>query len=181
MTVNQTSSSELLKLNAGTADFSDKHVHPVGLHNQYIIFTGPSDSGGLSTGGITGIVFAVIFVIFFVLPFGWVFGKDYWRKRHQYGWYNRLTTPSEWCDCDGDCDCFSQPTRTTFQLRPNTSEVTVVSETTEPVVNEPEVTVESNTVSQVVTLFMTSPYFMCSMVPKYEQSFIHSSIHLNYM
>ena len=119
-----------------------------------IILTGPTDSGGLSASGIIGIVFAIIFILFFVVPFGWVFGKSYWQNRHQYGWYNYLTSPSEWCDCDCDCDCCSRPRRrTNFQLRPNTS-VTVVNENTEAVVNEPEVTVEPNTVSQVVIIYL---------------------------
>ena len=128
-----------------------------------IILTGPTDSGGLSTGGITGIVFAIIFILFFVVPFGWVFGKSYWQKRHQYGWYNCLTSPSEWCDCDCDCDCCSRPRRrTNFQLRPNTSEVTVVSDNTEAVVNEPEVTVEPTTVSQVVIIYLMSYTVTCT-------------------
>ena len=108
-----------------------------------IILTVPTDSGGLSIGGIIGIV---LFILFVALPSCCGLGTVFVESRHQYGWYNRL---SEWCDCD--CDCCSRPrSRTNLQLRPNTSEVTVVSENTEAVVNEPEVTVEPTTVSQVV-------------------------------
>ena len=108
------------------------------MFDLYIVsLTGEATSPeGLSSGAITGIIFAIIFFVFFLTPMGYYFGKDYWRKRHQYGWYNRLTTPSEWCDC------FPSPpsARRTFNLRSNTAEVTI----------EPEVTlqdIEPTTVS----------------------------------
>ena len=113
-----------------------------------IILTVRTDSGGLSLGGIIGIV---VFSQFFVCTCC-ALGKVFLENRRQYGWYNRL---SEWCDCD--CDCCSWPRRrTNLQLRPNTSEVTVVSENTEAVVNEPEVTVEPTTVSQVVMSYIVT-------------------------
>ena len=60
------------------------------------------DAPGLSSGTVFGIVFGVLILVFVVIPFVYVFGRDYWRKRHQYDWYNTLTTPSSWCDsCTG--------------------------------------------------------------------------------
>ena len=66
--------------------------------------------GPLSAGRIIGIVIGVLSALFVVGIFGWIYGKPCWDKRHNYGWYNTLTTPSDWCDCD--CDCFSSSTST---------------------------------------------------------------------
>ena len=60
-------------------------------------------SGPLSTGEVIGIVIGILSGIFIIGIFGWIYGKPYWDKRHNYGWYNTLTTPSDWFDCD----CFS--------------------------------------------------------------------------
>ena len=62
-------------------------------------------AGGTSSSTAIGIVIGVLTVGFIIIMFGYLFGRDYWRKRHTYSWYNTLTTPSSWCDCD--CDCFS--------------------------------------------------------------------------
>lgn len=107
--------------------------------------SGPS--GGFSTNSITGIIIAIVFVLFFLVPLGYYFGRDYWRKRHQYSWYNTLTSPGEWCDCD----CCSSPTpERSFALQRN---VTTVNE---PVSTEPaaEVTT-SNTVACIIEMYET--------------------------
>ena len=68
-----------------------------------MIFHILGDPPGLNTGQIIGIVIGILTGIFVIGIFGWIYGKPYWEKRHNYGWYNTLTTPSDWCDCD----CFS--------------------------------------------------------------------------
>lgn len=62
------------------------------------------DPPGSSSGQVVGIVIGILSVIFVILVFGYIFGKDYWRRRHSYGWYNTITSPSSWCDSCCDCD-----------------------------------------------------------------------------
>ena len=83
----------------------------------------PGDNSGssFSSGAIFGIVFGVAVVIFVLFPLVWVFGKDWWSKRHNYSWYRCLTTPSDWCDCD----CFSRSPRRNFELTRPVEEITI--------------------------------------------------------
>ena len=58
-----------------------------------------------------GIVIGILSIVFVILVVGYIFGKDYWRKRHSYGWYNTITTPSSWFDSCCDCDFQSTSSR----------------------------------------------------------------------
>ena len=63
------------------------------IHTHILYIGNPSISG--QTLGIV-IVFLVMMIVL-VCPFVYVFGRVYWAKRHNYGCYNTLTTPSSWC------------------------------------------------------------------------------------
>ena len=65
----------------------------------------------LSAGYIVIIVTLMVTIIAIIIILGYTFGKPYWNKRHSYGWYNTLTTPSDWCDYD----CFPSRAVTTRQ------------------------------------------------------------------
>ena len=50
--------------------------------------------GGLSGGAVVGIVFAAFFFVFVILPFAYSYGRGFWHKRHEYGWYRTITCES---------------------------------------------------------------------------------------
>ena len=79
------------------------------MHSYYI----GDPPGSLSSGQVYGIVFAAMIVVFVICPFVYVFGKDYWKKRHTYNCYNTLTTPSSWCSGGSSRRRTWQPPRTT--------------------------------------------------------------------
>ncbi len=122
------------------------------------INTGSPPTSGLSSNNITGIIIGFIFLIFFLIPMGYYFGRDYWRKRHQYNWYNRLTTPGEWCDC-----CSLPTPQRTFNLRQNTTTAP------DPVSTEPAPEVcmyaqTSNTVTVSYGLCIKAWFTVCYLV-----------------
>ena len=52
----------------------------------------------LSKGAVVGIVLGIISAIAAIVLLCVYWRVCFWSNRHQYDWYNKLTTPSEWCD-----------------------------------------------------------------------------------
>lgn len=110
-------------------------------HPQFIYMLS-GDPFRLSTGQIIGIVIGILVVIVAVILFINFYIKPRWPQRHQYGWYNTLTTPSKWCSCCCQqrhqrrctCRCTSrqrtrQPSRST---EPTDNDITVEPSVAEP-------------------------------------------------
>ena len=60
-------------------------------------------SSSLTSRQLFGIVFGPLVFVFLIITVFLSLGVQYWKDRHYYRWYNTLTTPSSWCNCD----CFS--------------------------------------------------------------------------